>query len=343
MVYQKPLVSVVIPNLNGIALLPDCLGSLKRQEFIDFETIVVDNGSTDHSIEYIKKNHPWVDKIIQNKTNLGFAKACNQGILASSGKYIALLNNDTQAHPEWLKRLVNAAEANPSIGMFASKTLFFDRREIIDTTGHLMYPDGLNRGRGRLEVDKGQYDDKIDVFFPSGCAGFYRKEVFDDIGLFDENHFAYGDDTDIGLRARLAGWRCLFVPEAIVYHKYSMTTGEYSPEKVFFVERNRIWIVWKYFPPKWILLSVFYSFIRYMLQAYGAFSGRGAAGRFAARYSTMNLILTVIRAYFSALKGLPRVINERRKMKRLWRVPRSEIDRWFRDYRMSAIEIALKP
>lgn len=339
----KILVSVVIPNFNGIALLPDCLTSLKDQEFRDFETIIVDNGSTDGSIDYISKNHPWIDKIIQNKTNLGFAKACNQGILASSGKYIALLNNDTEAHPGWLKHLVDAAEANPRIGMFASKTLFFDRREIIDTTGHLMYPDGLNRGRGRLEVDRGQYDDQVDVFFPSGCAGFYRREVFDDIGLFDENHFAYGDDTDIGLRARLAGWGCLFVPGAIVYHKYSMTTGEYSPEKVFLVERNRIWVVWKYFPPERILLSIFYSLIRYTLQAYGAISGKGAAGKFANRYSIFKLMLVVVKAYFSALKGLPRVIIERRRMKRLWRVPKSEIDRWFREYRMSAIEIALKP
>jgi GT2 family glycosyltransferase len=263
--------------------------------------------------------------------------------LASRGKFIALLNNDTEAHPEWLKELVLAAHSNPQVGMFASKTLFFDRRDIIDTTGHLMYPDGLNRGRGRLEVDRGQYDNKVDVFFPSGCAAFYRREIFDDIGLFDENHFAYGDDTDIGLRARLAGWGCIFVPKAIVYHKYSMTTGEYSPEKVFLVERNRIWIVWKYFPEKMIVLSFFYSLLRYILQGYGALLKKGAAGRFANRYSTGKLVWIVLKAYFSALKGLPRVIKERRRMRKLWRVRRSEIDRWFRDYRMSLLEISLKP
>lgn len=339
---SDPLVSVIIPNLNGEKLLPDCLSSLRKQEFKDFETIIVDNGSTDGSINFIRQSHHWVDVIIENKENLGFARACNQGIMASRGKFIALLNNDTEAHPEWLKQLVAAAERYPEIGMFASKTLFFDRRNIIDTTGHLMYPDGLNRGRGRLEVDLGQYDDKVDVFFPSGCAGFYRREVFDDIGLFDENHFAYGDDTDIGLRARLAGWGCVFVPKAVVYHKYSMTTGEYSPEKVFLVERNRIWIVWKYFPLKMIILSFFYSFLRYILQGYGAVFKKGAAGRFASRYSTPKLISVVLKAYFSALIGLPRVVKERKGMRKLCRVPKSEIDRWFKDYRMSVFEISLK-
>ncbi|MFH1221417.1 MAG: glycosyltransferase family 2 protein [Candidatus Eisenbacteria bacterium] len=339
---KKPRVSVVIPNLNGKDLLGDCLRSLERQTFKDFEVVLVDNGSTDGSVAFVKDRFPWIARVIENPSNLGFAVACNQGIEGSAGELVALLNNDTEAHPAWLAELVRVADGNPGAGMFASKTLLFDRRDTIDTAGHLMYPDGLNRGRGRLEVDSGQYDAKIDVFFPSGAAALYRRKMFDDIGLFDQYHFAYGDDTDIGIRGRLAGWTCLFVPGAIVYHKYSMTTGEYSPQKVFLVERNRIWIAWKYFPMKRVLAVPFYSLVRYCYQAYGALSKKGAAGRFAERHSAWGLFAGVIRAYVSAFAGMPRICGERRKMMRLKTVTNAEIDRWFRDYRMSVKEIALK-
>jgi GT2 family glycosyltransferase len=339
---KKPLVSVVIPNLNGRALLGDCLASLERQSFKDFEVILVDNGSSDGSVKFVRAEFPWLAKIIENPANLGFAKACNLGIEASEGAYIALLNNDTEAHPSWLAEAVRAAEANADAGMFACKTLMYDRRDVIDTAGHLIYPDGLNRGRGRLEVDRGQYDDRTDVFFPSGCAALYRKEMLDEIGLFDEHHFAYGDDTDIGIRGRLAGWRCLFVPASIVYHRYSMTTGEYSPRKVFLVERNRIWIAWKYFPFKYLLLGPFYSLLRYCYQAYGALTGTGAAGRFASEYSAWGLIAHVLKAYVSAFGDLGRVWRERKRMMGLKKVSDREIDRWFRDYRISVREISLK-
>jgi GT2 family glycosyltransferase len=339
---DAPLVSVVIPNFNGKDLVADCLASLERQTFTDFEVIVVDNGSTDGSADEVRRRFPWVARIVENRANLGFAKACNQGIEAARGEHIALLNNDTETHPRWLAELAGAAERNPEAGMFAAKTLFFDRREVIDTAGHLIYPDGLNRGRGRLETDRGQYDRLTDVFFPSGAAALYRRAMLEEIGLFDEHHFAYGDDTDLGIRGRLAGWKCVFVPGAVVYHRYSMTTGEYSPAKVFLVERNRIWVVWKYFPLGRLAASPFYSLVRYWYQAYGACSGKGAAGRFAERYSAWRLIPAVVEAYASAFAGLPRVLRQRRRLARLRKVSNAEISRWFRDYRISAREIALK-
>jgi GT2 family glycosyltransferase len=339
---KKPLVSVIVPNLNGRAFIGDCLRSLERQDFKDFEVILVDNGSTDGSVKLVRDEFPWLDKIIENPANLGFAKACNQGIEASEGSLVALLNNDTETHASWLAELVRCAQDHPDIGMFASKTLFFDNREVIDTAGHLIFPDGLNRGRGRLEADTGQYDNRVDVFSPSGCAALYRKGMFDEIGLFDEYHFAYGDDIDIGFRARLAGWTCLFVPGAVVYHRYSMTTGEYSPQKVFLVERNRIWIVWKYFPAKYLILSPIYSFMRYCYQAYGALTGKGAAGRFASQYSGWGLVTNVLRAYYAAFRDWSRVWSERKRMMQLKRVSDEEIDRWFRDYRISLREISLK-
>jgi GT2 family glycosyltransferase len=339
---KKPLVSVVIPNLNGRDMLACCLRSLERQTFKDFEVIVVDNGSTDGSIEMVRSDFPWLEIIIENKTNTGFAKACNQGIDAGSGDLIALLNNDTEAHPDWLAELVRAAEKHPEAGMFATKTLLFDKRDTIDTAGHLIYRDGLNRGRGRLEIDRGQYDDKTDVFFPSGAAALYRRKMFDEIGLFDERHFAYGDDIDIGIRGRLAGWKCIFVPGAVVYHMYSATTGKYSPMKLYLVERNRLWIVLKYLPMKYVLLNLFYTKIRYLYHFYGIVRGQGASGRSVSEHSFWELASTVYRAYWDALKGFPRVWRERKRMMKLKKVTDREIDRWFGDYGISAKEIALR-
>jgi len=265
---EKPLVSVIIPNLNGRDILACCLRSLERQAFKNFEVIVIDNGSTDGSVEMVRSDFPWLEIVVENESNMGFAKACNQGIEAASGDLIALLNNDTETHPDWLAELVRASETDPDAGMFASKTLLFDKRDTIDTAGHLIYRDGLNRGRGRLETDQGQYDDKTDVISPSGAAALYRRRMFDEIGLFDEYHFAYGDDIDIGIRGRLAGWRCVFVPGAVVYHMYSATTGKYSPMKLYLVERNRLWIVLKYLPMKYVLLNLFYTEIRYLYHFY---------------------------------------------------------------------------
>jgi GT2 family glycosyltransferase len=339
---EKPLVSVVIPNLNGKEMLLACLRSLERQSLKDFEVVLVDNGSTDGSVEAVKREFPWLGAVIENRSNLGFAKACNQGIEAAGGEFIALLNNDTETHPDWLAELVRAAGANPDVGMFASKTLIFDQRDTIDTAGHLIYRDGLNRGRGRLEVDRGQYDAKTDVLSPSGCAALFRSKMFDDIGTFDEHHFAYGDDIDIGIRARLAGWACVFVPGAVVYHMYSATTGKYSPMKLYLVERNRIWIVWKYFPLKHVLLAPFYTKIRYIYHMYGIVTGKGAAGRSASEHSVLQLVASLARAYWDAMMGLPRVLQDRKRMMKLKKVSNREIDRWFRDYGISVKEIALR-
>ena len=339
---EKPIVSVVIPNLNGRDILAGCLRSLERQTYKDFEVIVVDNGSVDGSVEMVRADFPWLEVVIENEDNVGFAKACNQGIKASVGLLIALLNNDTEAHPDWLGALVRAAEANPDAGMFASKTLLFDKRDTLDTAGHLIYRDGLNRGRGRLEIDRGQYDDKTDVFSPSGAAALYRRKMFDEIGLFDEHHFAYGDDIDIGMRGRLAGWTCVFVAGAIVYHMYSATTGEYSPMKLYLVERNRLWIVIKYLPLKYVLLNIFYTKIRYIYHFYGVVRGRGASGRSVEEHSFWELTGTVFKAYWDAMKGFPRVLRERKRMMKLKKVSDREIDRWFRDYSISAKDIALQ-
>ncbi len=334
--------SVIIVNWNGRDYLEDSLRSVERQVFRDFEVLVVDNGSEDGSVRMIREQFPWVTEIIENRQNLGFGVANNQAIERARGRYVVLLNNDTEVEPGWLGALVTAAEADSSVGMCASKILNFDRRDEIDNTGHLIYPDGLNRGRGRLETDRGQYDEAREALFPSGCAALYRKDMLDEIGLFDDTFFAYGDDTDLGLRGRLAGWGCVFVPEARVYHRYSATTGQYSPQKAFLVERNRVWVAVKTLPLPMLLVSPFYTFARFALQGYGALTGKGAAGRFTSEYSAWSLLGVLFKAYWAALTGLHHSLEARHRILGRKRVSYGEIRRWFRDHGMSVREIALK-
>jgi len=338
----SPLVSIIVVNWNGKEYLKDCFQSLRAQTFSDFEVFLVDNGSTDGSVEYAQQNFPEWMRILTNTKNEGFSGGNNRGIREASGKYIALLNNDAQADPCWLEELVKVAEENPRAGMFACKIYLQEGSKIIDNVGHLIYRDGLNRGRGRLEVDHGQFDRQEEVLFPSGCAALYRWEMLEEVGLFDEDFFAYGDDTDLGLKGRLAGWKCLYVPKAVVHHRYSQSSSPYSPIKAFYVERNRVWIAVKYFPLAVLLESPFYTLWRFLLQGYGALAGRGAAGRFSEQYSPLNLLAVLLRAYFSALKGLPKMWKKRKGVRRWTRVSEAEIRSWFFRFGMSAREISWK-
>lgn len=337
---HQPLVSVVIVNWNGKHLLDDCLGSLLDQTFSDFEVIVVDNGSRDGSAEHVRSHYPSV-ALATLPDNSGFAGGCNAGIRAARGSYIALLNNDTRADSEWLHKLAASAEANPAAGMWASKILTFNDPHLIDNVGLLLFRDGLGRGKGRLERDRGQYDQPGEALFPSGCAGLYRRKMLDEIGLLDEDFFAYADDVDLGLRGRLAGWSCIYVPEARVYHRYSSSSSSYSPLKAFLAERNRLWVLLKYYPAELVLASVFFTAQRLFLQAYGAFSGRGASAKFSAEQGVSKAACILLKAWCAAFGSLFRVLKQRRAFARRVRIGRREIYRLFRTFGISASEIAL--
>ena len=226
--------------------------------------------------------------------------------------------------------------------MLASRIYLQGKPKVIDNTGHLIYRDGLNRGRGRMEADRGQFETMEEVFFPSGCAALYRREMLNEVGLFDEDFFAYGDDTDLGLKGRLAGWKCLYVPDAIVHHRYSQSTAAYSPLKAFYVERNRVWIAVKYFPLSLLLESPFFTLLRFAFQGYGALAGRGAAGRFSEAYSPGQLLRTLLQAYLAAFRGLPKMWKKRKEIKKRTRVSEREIKSWFNRFGMSAREISWK-
>ena len=235
-------------------MLRACLNSLRNQTEPDFEVLVIDNGSNDRLPEMIEREYPET-RLIRNPENRGFCAANNQGIAASHGEYIALLNNnDAEASSAWLAALAAALDSRPDCGMAASKVLVWEDPGVIDKVGHLIYPDGQNRGRGTGEIDRGQYDLVEQTLWPDGCAAMYRKEMLDRIGGFDEDFFAYADDAELGLRARIAGWSCLYIPGAVVRHHRGATLGLRSTRRLELIERNRVLLAVKLFP--WSLLCL---------------------------------------------------------------------------------------
>ena len=336
------LISVIIPNWNGKHFLAECIDSLGGQTFRDFETILVDNGSTDGSADFAEERYGKFIRIFRNEKNLGFAGGNNIGIQAARGDYIVLLNNDTWADPHWLEELVKATQFDTAIGMWGSKVCSYYQRDRIEGAGELIYWDGLCRARGQYEQDHGQYNAIEEIFFPPGCGAMYRKSLFDRVGLFDEDFFAYADDSEFGIRARLAGWKCLYVPTAIVYHKNSGTAGKYSPLKAFYVERNRLWITIKYFPSPLLFLSTFFTLYRFAFQAFGALAHRGAAGKFTESYSALRLVGILLKAYGSGFRHLPQMWKKRRKLRPLRKVTYAEIFSWFKRFGIGAREISLR-
>lgn len=260
-------VSVILVNHNGKALLADCLGALNAQTFRDFEVIFVDNGSTDGSIAAAESLLPGL-KVISLQRNTGFATGNNVGIRAASGRYIVLLNNDTQADREFLAEMVAAIEADAQAGAVAPKILNYFQRDRIDSVGGIVLTrDAIGAGRGRGEADRGQYDGLGGALCPSGCAALYRREALDETGLFDDDFFAYCEDADLGLRLVWAGWTTVAAPRAIVYHKYSATTSSYSPLKLRLVERNHYYVALRNYPLWMLALMPFWTFCRYGVMA----------------------------------------------------------------------------
>lgn len=236
--------SVIVPNWNGARHLAVCLDSLRRQDWGPFETIVVDNGSTDDSAAVLA-DHPEV-AVVALPANLGFAGAVNAGIAAARADVLVLLNNDTEAEPAWLGALVAGLLAAPGAGMATAKVRLFDRRDTLHTTGDTVDRAGHAGNRGVWEVDRGQYDGARWVFGASGAAAAYRRALFDDVGVFEAAFGSYYEDVDLAWRARLRGWRCVFVPAAVVYHKLSATGG--GPLASRLVARNRAWTIVRCYP-----------------------------------------------------------------------------------------------
>ena len=304
-----PAVTVVIPTLAADASLDDCLASLQQQTFRDFEVIVVDNSGG-------KKIQPQgCRRVISNERNVGFGAAVNQAIRQSRAPFIAVLNDDAVANPHWLEALVTAISPHSEIGMCASRVRIAGAGRL-DSAGMLLCLDGSSKQRGHLESPD-RYVRQEEVLLPSGSAALYRRAMLDEIGLFDERFFLYCEDTDLGLRARWAAWECVYVPKAMVEHQYSRSAGKASPLKAYYVERNRLLVIFKNFPLRDLALVPFYATARFFWHFIYALQGRGKAAEFRRDGGSIaRLPWYVLRAHLELLRHLPGIWRDRRHMKR---------------------------
>lgn len=260
---MKKVASIIIPNWNGIQFVEVCLSSVFASDHPDFEVIVVDNGSTDGSREKVEELFadlqtqspaPCQTHLVRLPKNMGFARACNEGIYNASGDYIVLLNNDVEVEPTWLRELVEGLDRHPACGMATSKMVQYDNRTQVYNTGDVFKVWCTGGGRGFGVIDEGQFEKEDYVFGACAGAGIYRRELFTDIGLFDEDFFIFSEDVDLNLRAQARRMRCVYLPKAIVYHWGTATVGFNSDRHVFLGCRNDLFVLVKNYTVREFLL-----------------------------------------------------------------------------------------
>lgn len=292
---EPALFSVIIPNWNGARHLPTCLNALRQQTYPCVELIVADNASTDGSRELLTRDYPEV-RLVPLSENRGFTGACNAGMGAARGQYVALLNNDTEVDLNWVAEVVAAFERHPEAGLVASKMLLFDRRDHIHTAGDFYGVDGWPGNRGAWQRDEGQFDDETYVFSACGGSSAYRRAMLDEIGLLDDDFFFSMEDIDLGWRAQLVGWRCVYAPKAVVYHHLAATGGGVTSS--FYDGRNAIYVLVKNYPGA--LLRKFWQQIvrqqwRAAWEAIRAWRGKAARARLRGMLTGLVRILWLLR------------------------------------------------
>jgi GT2 family glycosyltransferase len=303
-----PKISVVVVNFNGKRFLDDCLSSLAAQTYSDYEVIVVDNASQDASVEHIRSCFPWA-RIVKNQVNLGSTGGNNSGIHEAGGEFIVTLNNDTRVEKDFLERLV-APMVDQSIGMCGSKMVYPDGK--INSTGLRISRSGASWDRGAHEEDIGQYDREEEIFGACAGAALYRKKMLDEIGLFDEDFFIFMEDIDLTLRARYAGWRCIYVPGAIAHHLHGATAGVGSDLAVYYGNRNIMWLPAKNYSLPFLITCLPWIVGRnLMVLPYYALKGRGKV---------------ILKAKWDGLMGLPGMMAKRKTILR--RVPEREVKKY---------------
>lgn len=248
-------VSVIIPNFNGIAFLDSVLGSLEGQTLKNFEVILVDNGSADGSCSFVSANYPWVH-IIELPDNFGFCRAVNEGIKAAKAPYVLLLNNDTEVKEDFVEQMLLAIRRHKNAFSCAARMVQYHDRDKLDDAGNYYCALGWAYARGKGK-DIHTYEKEEKIFASCAGAAIYRKKIFDKIGYFDEEHFAYLEDMDVGYRARIHGYENWYAPDAMVYHVGSGTSGSrYNQFKIRYSSRNNIYLIYKNMPVLQIIINL---------------------------------------------------------------------------------------
>jgi GT2 family glycosyltransferase len=302
----SPEVSIVIVNWNGRQFLDACLDAVAAQRGVNAETILVDNGSTDGSAAYVAERYPWV-RVVALAENRGFAGGNNAGVREARGRFVALLNNDTVADPGWLNALLGAADE----GVLAtSRIVYMHDRRVIDSAG-----DGMLRWGGAFKRHHGDTSDRAmesrEVFGVCGAACLVARRVFEELGGFDEHLFISHEDVDLSYRARLRGYRCRYVADAVVAHHGSSTLGRVSAFAVYHGQRNLEWVYLKNTPMS-LLLRTLPGHLVYVAAA-------------AVHFARLGLLGTFVRAKLAAMAGIPRVLRQRSDVQRARRVDANAI------------------
>lgn len=310
--FDETGISVLILTWNSETTLSRCLTSLESQRHQNFEIIIVDNASTDETIKNLQsettKSGIVIKKLHKNK---GFAAANNIGARLARGKWLALLNADAFPEPDWLEKLLQAAETNPQYSFFSSRQIQFNAPERLDGAGDAYHISGLAWRNEYQLPSKTHGLEKKDVFSACGAAALYLREDFLQAGGFDEDYFSYFEDVDLGFRLRLAGKKCLYVPEAVVHHVGSASTGKRSDFSVYYGYRNMIWTFFKDMPSPliWFFLPVHIATVFFFV-VYLSFRGQGKV---------------VLRAIRDAVRGMSNVIRKRKSIQKNKKIKTSEL------------------
>lgn len=327
--------TVVIPTLAAGETLAECLRSLKAQTQTDFEVIVVDNSGKG----LVRQgNFPEIT-IIEMEKNVGFGAAINAALASSAAPYLATINDDAAALPEWLAMLLSAMERDPDAGSCASQVRFYGE-PLLDSAGMLICGDGSSKQRGHRRPFA-EFSTPEAVLMPSASAALYRRAMLEQTGGFDSDFFLYCEDTDLGLRAARLGWRCLYVPDAIVEHRYSHSAGRVSPLKAYYVERNRIAVAIKNFPAALLLAAPFVSLARYGWHLVSLLRGEGSAGEFRREGNGgWRLAWIVWKAHFAAAGRFGHLWRQRREIAASARISDSAFIALLRRYSIAARKVA---
>ena len=334
-----PFVSVIVVNYNNTQLTCQCLESLLCQDYTSIEIILVDNGS-ENEIEQTVMNKFLNIRFFKLENNQGYAGGNNAGISVAKGEYIALINNDAIASKGWITNMVKTIKEDDSIGAVASVIIDGNNPIVLDSYGVGVALDGMSRQRMHglpLPLES----KKVEIFMPSGCACLIRRKVLDEVGLFDEDYFAYCEDTDLFLRIRWAGYRMVIVPDAQVTHYYSCTGGKFSLNKIYWVERNHYWVALKNFPLGILILMPFVTLWRLLLQIYSLMIDNKSINGFLETSSAWMVIKTIIKANIEVFVSIPYVINKRIILSRKHKLSSFDMIKQLWVYRMSMREIIL--